>query len=110
MNFIDQIVLVELLQERKQSLFANHIYQQHVLKHLDSFTTRDWGVFVSYTEIIASDMKVEIDFWKEVYKRLQFVRCDAEGFTMRESIRISVLKTVCRDTLLLPTEESAPDL
>lgn len=76
-------------------------FQEFVLNNVDSFDGQAWDMFSMLTNIVLSEMKLDIEYWTEIYKRLKNVDCNTDGFGLASGFRIAMLQNVCEDELKL---------
>lgn len=79
-------------------------FQSFVLNNIDKFDLQSWDMFVMVADLIVDEMKTDIKFWKEVFKRAHKLDCNDERFGFRSGMRIALLQTICEDELKLTAD------
>lgn len=97
--------LVKLGNSTHESKDARKEFQSFVLKNIDQFDKQSWDMFSMVTDLLVDEMKQDLDYWTEIYKRLKNIDCNDEEFGFRSGMRIALMQTICEDELALAEKE-----
>lgn len=101
MDWENKIRMVQLGNQRDESTENKIEFQKFVLDNIHSFDSQSWDMFCNLVDLIIDEMKKDIDFWKQVYIKIKDINIDSNDFGFRAAMRISMIKTICEDELLL---------
>ena len=93
--------MVQLGNQRDNSDDAKNEFQKFVLENLDSFDLQAWNMFCNLVDLIVTEMKKDLEFWKQVYSRMKNIDCTNKELGLRSGMRIAIIQTICEDELLL---------
>lgn len=101
MDWENKTKMVQLGNQRHKSDEAKKEFQNFVLENVKSFDAQAWDMFCNLNDLIIDEMKVDIEYWKQIYKHIKSVDCNDEKFGFRSGMRIAFIQTICEDELLL---------
>ncbi len=101
MEWENKTKMVQLGNKRYDSDEAKKEFQKFVLENIDSFDGQSWDMFCNLVDLIIDEMRKDLEFWIQVYKRIKEVDCNDEKFGFRSGMRIAAIQTICEDELSL---------
>lgn len=87
--------MIQLGNKRDDSEEAKKEFQDFVLENIDSFDGQAWDMFCNLSDLIVSEMKQDLDYWKHIYQRIKIVDCNDPKFGLRAGMRIAVIQEIC---------------
>jgi hypothetical protein len=101
MEWEDKVRMVQLGNERNESMAARRAFQSFVLENIESFDVQAWDMFCNSVDIIINEMKVDIEFWKTVFSKIKTIDSNNDKLGMRSGMRIAMIQTICEEELHL---------
>ena len=100
MEWENKVKMCQLGNQRHSSDEAKKEFQSFVLENIKAFDIQAWGMFCELSDLIVEEMRVDIEYWKEVFKYTNTINKYAQlGF--RTGMRIAMIQTICEEELLL---------
>jgi hypothetical protein len=99
MEWDNKVKMIQLGNQRHNSEEAKNEFQKFVLDNVDSFDGQSWDMFCNLVDLIIDEMKIDIEFWKQVYAKIKNVDRNDEKFGLRLGMRIAMIQTICEDEL-----------
>lgn len=103
MEWNKKVEMIQLGNQKHNSDESKKEFEEFVLTNIDSFDGQAWDMFSNLVELIVGNMKQDLSFWQEVYKRIKNIDCSDEKFGFRSGMRIAMIQTICEDELKLNT-------
>jgi hypothetical protein len=101
MEWNKKVEMIQLGNKRHNSDEAKNEFQKFVLENIETFDAQAWDMFCNLVDLIIDEMKIDIEFWKQVYAKIKHVDCNDEKFGLRSGMRIAMIQTICEDEFLL---------
>lgn len=101
MEWENKTKMVKLGNQRYNSDNDKKEFQKFVLENVESFDSQSWDMFCNLNDLIVDEMKLDIEYWKQIYQYIKNVDCNGEKFGFRSGIRIAMIQTICEDELSL---------
>lgn len=94
-----KVQLISLSNNRHSNDEARYILQKFILEHVKFFDEQAWDMFVHVIDINLEQMKLDIDFWKQMKQYIEVLDTNNDKLGWKTNVRLYMLQVAIKEIL-----------